>query len=174
MPQGREILQLLLTEPESLVARDPARLEQVVAACAAIKADVVSNDPLERTGARASLNYGHTLAHAVETAGRYDLNHGEAVAVGLVFAGHLASALERITPAQLERHVEVVGGLGLPTSLPGDVATSAELVAVMRRDKKAHGGLTFVLPDAGGELTMVDDPPAPALEAAFRAVGVGG
>ena len=136
---------------------------------------MVSNDPLERTGTRASLNYGHTLAHAVETAGRYDLNHGEAVAVGLVFAGHAS----RVRSSASHRHSSnatssVVGGLGLPTSLPGDVATSAELLAVMRRDKKAHGGLTFVLPDAGGELTMVDDPPAPALEAAFRAVGVGG
>jgi 3-dehydroquinate synthase len=174
MPQGRVILELLLTDPDAVLARDPVRLEPVVAACAQIKADVIAGDPLERTGARATLNYGHTLAHALETAGRYDLHHGEAVAVGLVFAGQLASALERITPAELARHVELVGGLGLPTSVPGDVASSAELLALMRRDKKARGGLTFVLPDAAGALTTVDDPPAAALEVAFRAVGVEG
>ena len=174
MPRGAAIRDLLLADPGAVVARDPARLEPVVAGCAAIKAEVVAADPLERTGVRATLNYGHTLAHALETAGRYDLLHGEAVAVGLVFAGHLAGALERITPAQLDANVELVGRLGLPVSVPPDLASADELLTLMRRDKKAHGGLTFVLPDAGGELTTVDDPPATALEAAFRAVGVGG
>jgi 5-deoxy-5-amino-3-dehydroquinate synthase len=174
MPQGAAICATVLADPAAVLARDPSRLEPVVAGCAAIKAGVVEADPFERTGVRATLNYGHTLAHALETAGRYDLHHGEAVAVGLIFAGHLASALERITPAQLDRHLEVVGGLGLPTRVPADLASGAELLTVMRRDKKARGGLSFVLPDADGVLGAVDDPPAPALEAAFRAVGVEG
>jgi 3-dehydroquinate synthase len=174
MPQGGAIRERILAEPAALLARDADRLEPVVAECAAIKAAVVAADPLERTGLRATLNYGHTLAHALETAGGYDLLHGEAVAVGLVFAGQLAAGLERITPAQRELHLEIVGGLGLPTAVPSDTASSAELLDLMRRDKKARGGLTFVLPSPDGTLTTVDDPPAPALDAAFRAVGVGG
>jgi 3-dehydroquinate synthase len=174
MPQGRAIRDTILADPEAVLARDPARLEPIVAGCAAIKAEVVAADPLERTGVRATLNYGHTLAHALETAGAYDLYHGEAVAVGLVFAGHLASALERISPADLDAHLEIVGGLGLPTAIPSDTASGDDLLDLMRRDKKTHGGLTFVLPKQDGSLVVVDDPPRAAIDAAFRAVGVEG
>ena len=84
------------TAAAALPARDPAVLTDVVARSAAIKAAVVSADEHERTGLRATLNYGHTLAHALETAGGYGLLHGEAVAVGLVFAAELAAALDRL------------------------------------------------------------------------------
>src|SRR5207247_5845338 len=80
----------------ALLARDPAVLTDVVARSAAIKAAVVSADEQERTGLRATLNSGHTLAHALETLGHYGLLHGEAVAVGLVFATELATALDRL------------------------------------------------------------------------------
>lgn len=159
----------LLVDPGPVLARDPEALTEVVARCAAIKADVVTHDPEERSGRRATLNYGHTLAHALETTGRHDLHHGEAVAVGLVFAGALAGALERIDPAQAERHRVLVEGLGLPTRADGH--TADELLAVMRRDKKARGGLTFVLDGPSG-LEAVDDPPPAALAVAFAAVGV--
>jgi 3-dehydroquinate synthetase len=134
-----------------------------------MKAHVVAADPEERTGLRATLNYGHTLAHALETVGHHDLLHGEAVAVGLVFAGALAAALGRISPADAARHRDLVAGLGLPTAAPGLPAD--DLLAVMRRDKKAHGGLTFVLLGPDG-LRAVDDPPPAALTAAFAAVGI--
>jgi 5-deoxy-5-amino-3-dehydroquinate synthase len=115
-----------------------------VARCVEIKAEVVSSD--EREGSRrAILNYGHTLAHALEIATGHDLAHGEAVALGLVFAAHLAHRLERIDSARVARHIEVVGETyGLPTALPPGLDT-AELLALMRRDKKALDGLTFVL-----------------------------
>ena len=96
-------------------------------------------------GGRATLNYGHTHAHALETAGRYDLRHGEAVAVGLVYAAELARRLGRIDDARVEDHHRVVGGdYGLGTALP-DGVDHDELVRVMARDKKAIDGLTFVL-----------------------------
>jgi 3-dehydroquinate synthase len=160
---------ILAERSEPVAARDPGVLAELVARCAAIKAHVVSVDPDERTGLRATLNYGHTLAHALETVGHHDLHHGEAVAVGLVFAGALAAAMERITPAAAEHHRTLVAGLGLPTEAPG--LTAAELLTVMRRDKKARGGLTFVLNGPAG-LESVDDPPEAALRAAFGAVGV--
>ena len=118
-------------------------LDERVAACVRIKADVVASDEREG-GRRAVLNYGHTLAHALETAGRYDLRHGEAVAVGLVFAARLARRLGRIGDDDVERHYRVVRGYSLPDTLPSD-ADLAALVELMGRDKKALRGLTFAL-----------------------------
>jgi 5-deoxy-5-amino-3-dehydroquinate synthase len=123
-------------------------LEERVARCVAIKAAIVSADERE-AGGRAVLNYGHTLAHALETAGRYDLRHGEAVGIGLVFAARLAHRLGRIDADRVAEHVAVVGSYDLPTSLPAGV-DPAELVELMRRDKKAVAGLTFVLDGPGG------------------------
>jgi 3-dehydroquinate synthase len=164
-----------LTSPDgaaALLARDPVALVDVVAACAAIKGAVVAADEHERTGLRATLNYGHTLAHALETAGHYDLLHGEAVSVGLVFASELAGALGRLDEKDVTRTREMLAALGLPVTAPAGVAAT-ELVTLMRRDKKAAGGLTFVLPaPGGGPLERVDDPPAPAVERALAAVGV--
>ena len=169
MPAGERVAAVIDGTPE-VVARDPGALTELVAACVAIKAAVVAADPEERTGLRATLNYGHTLAHALETVGAYELLHGEAVAIGLVFADAPAGAMERIDTATVDQHRQLVDALGLPTSVP-DGASARELLAVMQRDKKAKGGLTFVLPGADG-LETVDDPPPNALGAAFRAVGI--
>jgi 5-deoxy-5-amino-3-dehydroquinate synthase len=167
-----ELADLLRLRTGDVLAREPDALAELVARCASIKATIVAADPHERTGVRATLNYGHTLAHALETVGGYSLSHGEAVGIGLVFAGELAGALERIGPDGVDRHRAVVASLGLPAAVPGG-PRAGELLEVMRRDKKSRGGLTFVLPGARG-LERVDDPPAPALEHAFRAVGVEG
>src|SRR5213075_2568184 len=95
-------------------------LDEAVAACVRCKAQVVSEDEREG-GRRAVLNYGHTLAHAVETAGGYGLRHGEAVAVGLVYAAHVAWRLHRITEDRVKDHAAVVEGYGLPARLPDGV-----------------------------------------------------
>jgi 5-deoxy-5-amino-3-dehydroquinate synthase len=132
-----------------------------IAACVRIKADVVAADERENVttdvAGRAILNYGHTLAHALETAGRYDLRHGEAVAIGLVYAAELAADLGRIDSARVGEHRRVVGEYELPSALPPDV-DPAELVTLMSRDKKALNGLTFVLdgPDGIEVVTGVD------------------
>jgi 3-dehydroquinate synthase len=164
-----------LTSPQgaaALLARDPDTLVDVVAASAAIKGAVVAADEQERTGLRATLNYGHTLAHALETAGRYGLLHGEAVAVGLVFASELAGALGRLDEDAVARTRHMLTALGLPVTAPQGVS-APELLTLMRRDKKAAGGLTFVLPAPGnGSLERVDDPPSAAVERALAAVGV--
>jgi len=153
-----------------IVGRDPAELDVVIARCAAIKAGYVAADERERTGRRAALNYGHTLAHALETATGHALLHGEAVAVGLVFAGQLAGALERIDPADVARHETVVAGLGLPVQAPAGLRAD-DLLQIMARDKKAGGGLTFVLRGPSG-IELVDDPDPAAVRKAFAVVGV--
>jgi 5-deoxy-5-amino-3-dehydroquinate synthase len=118
-------------------------LDDAVAACVACKAAFVGEDEREH-GRRALLNYGHTLAHALETVGHYDLRHGEAVAVGLVFAARLAQRMGRVDEARVDEHRRLVDGYGLPSRLPAGVDHAA-LLKVMARDKKATSGLTFVL-----------------------------
>lgn len=137
--------------------RDMA-LDDAVAACVACKAAVVGADERER-GGRALLNYGHTLAHALETAGSYDLRHGEAVGVGLVFAARLARRLGRITPEAVSEHVDLVASYDLPTSPPPG-SDPVDLVTIMGRDKKVTGGgLTFVLDGPSGlEVVGAIDP----------------
>jgi 5-deoxy-5-amino-3-dehydroquinate synthase len=142
-------------------------LDERVAACVRIKAGFVASDERE-DGRRALLNYGHTLAHALETSGHYDLRHGEAVAIGLVFAARLAERLGRITDDRVGYHQRVVGGYGLPSQLPAG-AGADELITLMRRDKKARAGLTFVLDGPGG-VAVVDDVPEAEVRAALDAM----
>jgi len=127
---------------------DGLALDERVARCIEIKAEVVAADERE-AGRRAVLNYGHTLGHAIETTGRYDLRHGEAVAVGLVYAAELGRALGRIDDERVAEHRRVVDGYGLSGSLPGG-ADPDELMVAMGRDKKAIDGLTFVLDGPAG------------------------
>ena len=144
----------LVPEGEDLEA---LALDERVVRCVEIKASFVAGDERETSdgttpGAgrpRACLNYGHTLAHALETAGGYDLRHGEAVAIGLGFAARLAARLGRIDEARVLRHDRVVEGYGLPRSLPPGGDTGA-LIDLMGRDKKARGGLSFVLDGPAG------------------------
>ena len=92
-----------------------------IARCVEIKAEVVAADERE-DGRRALLNYGHTLAHALEIATEHRLAHGEAVAIGLVFAAHLARVLDRIGDERVDEHYAVVGEeYGLDTDLPAGV-----------------------------------------------------
>lgn len=120
-----------------------------IARCVQIKADVVADDEREG-GRRAILNYGHTLAHALEIETNYAIAHGEAVAVGLVYAAHLAHRLGRIGSERVQEHYDIVGAYELDTSLPEGVSRQ-HLVHLMGLDKKALGhGLTFVLDGPNG------------------------
>jgi 5-deoxy-5-amino-3-dehydroquinate synthase len=115
-----------------------------VARCVEIKAEVVAADEREG-GRRALLNYGHTLAHALEIATDHELTHGEAVGIGLVYAAELARRLGRIDGARVADHRRVVGEeYGLATTMPAGLDPD-QLVTLMGRDKKALDGLTFVL-----------------------------
>ncbi|HEV7524268.1 MAG TPA: 3-dehydroquinate synthase [Acidimicrobiia bacterium] len=154
----------------ALVERDPAVLQEVIARGAEIKARCVSADELERTGVRAVLNYGHTLAHALETASGHALLHGEAVAIGLVFAAQLAGTLERIDQPAVAHHEQLVASLGLPTHAPPGLRAD-DLVPIMARDKKSGGGLTFMLAGPNG-IERVDNPDPAAVRKALAAIGV--
>lgn len=147
---------------------DELDLDERVAACVRIKADVVASDERE-SGRRALLNYGHTLAHALEIAGRHDLRHGEAVAIGLVYAAELARLLGRIGDAEVDEHRRVVSGYDLPTQMPRGLDDD-ELVDLMGRDKKVlDQGLTFVL-DGHDGVEVVAGVDVEAVRAALEAV----
>jgi 5-deoxy-5-amino-3-dehydroquinate synthase len=130
-------------------------LEQRIARCIEIKVEIVAADEREG-GRRALLNYGHTLAHALEIASGYQLAHGEAVAIGLIYAAELAFDLGRVDQARVDEHRRIVADeYGLIANPPVEVDID-ELVRLMRRDKKALNGLTFVLDGPGG-VEVVND-----------------
>jgi 5-deoxy-5-amino-3-dehydroquinate synthase len=123
-------------------------LDDRVAACVRIKADVVASD--EREGSRrAILNYGHTLGHALEIATHFELTHGECVAVGLVYAAELACRLGRIDHNRVQEHRATVAAYDLPTNLPPGLDLET-LLPLFARDKKAVRGVTFVLDGPNG------------------------
>jgi 3-dehydroquinate synthase len=143
---------------QAILARDSATLGHVVSRSAALKARVVEQDEREISGLRAILNYGHTFAHAYETAAGYGtLLHGEAVAIGMVSAAALARALGRIGPETDTRQRRLLQAFDLPVAVPSGPGFAADsLLDIMARDKKTVGGrLRFVLPTRIGHVELV-------------------
>jgi len=144
---------------------DGRPLVDQIAACAAAKAAIVAVDERD-SGRRMVLNYGHTLAHALEAAGFAEsgtddasIRHGEAVAIGLVFVARLAAELGRIGVDGVHRHIAAVERYGLGTSIPAGVDLD-ELLVFMARDKKTRTGLSFVLDGPRGVEFVPDIDPA--------------
>jgi len=117
----------------------------------------VARDPFEK-GERALLNFGHTFAHAIESEQAYGgLNHGEAVAIGMVLAANVSAALGMASMADATRLRHLLLRFGLPVTPPGELAPDA-LLARMRLDKKANAaGLRLVLWDGIGAARLVAD-----------------
>jgi 3-dehydroquinate synthetase len=131
----------------AILAAEPAILTEVVARSAAIKARIVAADERER-GERAHLNYGHTFAHAFEHAAGYGaIRHGEAVALGMMAAAHLARILGRLDDEDVEAHRRALASAGLPTSADFD---PGELEGAWSLDKKYRRAVRFVLLSALG------------------------
>jgi 3-dehydroquinate synthase len=157
------ILDLLEADPTG--RRDT---EELIERAVRVKADAVADDLYDR-GRREFLNYGHTLAHAIERVEDFAWRHGEAVAVGLVFAAELARQAGRLSAADVTRHRSLIAAMGLPTRYAGDWE---RLQSVMRMDKKARGAsLRFVVLDGLGRPTILTDPDPAWLDAAWAAVG---
>lgn len=152
-----EFLTYLEANIEAINGRNDTVLRTVIARCCRLKADVVEQDERETTGIRAALNYGHTYAHAFETLCGYgELLHGEAVSIGMLCASRLAERLGRITAEDTARQTRLLEALYLPTTPPQ--LDENEVLAVMKRDKKATSGrLRFILPTKMGHVELVDD-----------------
>jgi 3-dehydroquinate synthase len=142
---------------DALLSRDADALGEAIARSCTHKAGIVERDPFER-GERALLNFGHTFAHAIETEQGYGgLNHGEAVAVGMVCAAHLSAHLDMASMGDADRLATLLRRFALPVAVPPGLAPDA-LVARMRLDKKAAAGsLRFVLWRGPGRAEVVAD-----------------
>jgi 3-dehydroquinate synthase len=174
-----EILSLVEASPaDALDPRSPV-LRELVERAIQVKIDVVVGDLRERGGSdghpgRESLNYGHTLAHAVEKSTGYRVRHGEAVALGMVFVAEVARLSGRLDDATAARHTSVLSSVGLPTRLAdvsaGEIAYD-EVLATMRVDKKARGAqLRFLVLDGLGRPAILTDPDDEVLRAAYDQV----
>jgi 3-dehydroquinate synthase len=135
-------------------------LEIILSCSCQAKADVVSKDEKE-TGLRAILNYGHTIGHAVESLTGYKLvNHGEAVAIGMVAAGQIAVQLQMWKPEDAQRQDALIQKAGLPTQLPSKLDIEAILDSLQTDKKVEAGKVRFVLPTQIGAVTVTDQVPA--------------
>ena len=163
------VLEQVLADPDVLAAGSPA-LAELVARAVAVKAAVVGRD-LTESGLREILNYGHTYAHAVEKVTGYRWRHGEAVAVGCVYAAEVSHRLGRLDAAALDLHRRAMVAVGLPVSFPQGAGCWEELHAAMMSDKKVRSGrLRLVLLDAVARPVRLDAPGEELLRAAHEAV----
>ena len=147
------------TEHKAILSRDHDILEAIIETCCRFKATVVEQDERE-SGIRAILNYGHTIGHAVEAAGRYErFLHGEAVAIGMNGAARIAARIGLADDSFVWRQARLLQVIGLPVAW-SDMSVT-EVVSAMKLDKKRAGGaLRFVLPRELGCVTVrtgIDD-----------------
>lgn len=155
----------------AIQARDTAVVRHLILRSCELKAQVVEQDEREETGLRAALNYGHTFAHAFETAGGYGgWLHGEAVAAGMICASRLAERRGLIPREITERQIRLLQAFELPTAplaWPIDA-----LIATMKTDKKAVAGrMRFVLPTRLGEVATFTDVPEEQVREVLRELG---
>jgi 3-dehydroquinate synthase len=164
----RELLERLESDPAPVVARDPAALEPLVARCAAAKARTVAADERD-AGGRLVLNYGHTLGHALEGLEAFrGRTHGEAIALGMVFASRLSEA--RGAPAGIAARTQrLLKSLGVDAD--GPLPPADDLLAAFRLDKKFRGTVRFVLLEDVGRPVVVDDVTTDDVRAVLEGMG---
>jgi 3-dehydroquinate synthase len=149
-----ELLAMLETDPGPVVSRDGVAMEGVIARCVAAKARIVAEDERDAS-ARLVLNYGHTLGHALERLDAFlGRTHGEAVAIGMVFAAALAAS-RGLAPGLRARTERLLASIGSTPS--GDLPPVEEVLRCLRLDKKYRGGVRFVLLEDVGRPVVVDD-----------------
>ena len=162
-----QILDLIEGDPVAAQSPDGPHTRELVERAIAVKARVVGDDLTEQ-GSREHLNYGHTLAHAIEKVEDYRWRHGAAVSVGLVFAAELGRLAGRLDDATADRHRAVLQSVGLPTQYAGDWKKVHPVMAV---DKKSRGSrLRFVVLDGLAKVRMLEDPDPSLLVAAYEEV----
>jgi 3-dehydroquinate synthase len=165
---------LRLVEADPAAATDPASpvLRELVERSVAVKADIVSGDLREATSTgfavgREALNYGHTMGHAIERVEEYGVRHGEAVAIGMVYVAELARLAGGLGTPLVQRHRDVLAGVGLPTTYPP--GRWPDLLGAMRVDKKTRGDrLRFVVLQDVARPAILEAPGSDLLEAAYR------
>lgn len=162
------ILELVEADPDAATRADSPVTVELITRAVQVKADVVTAD-LRESSLREILNYGHTLGHAIEQVEGYTWRHGDAVAVGMVYAAELALRAGLGDEALVARHREVLASVGLPVGYrPGRWDA---LRAAMARDKKSRGStLRFVVLEGLARPRRLEGPEEQWLQEAYRAV----
>jgi 3-dehydroquinate synthase len=173
------------THADAILALQPDVTTELIRRNIEYKANVVRADPLERTGARMVLNFGHTIGHAIESACGYTLRHGECVALGMLATCRLSRAMGLADDALVERTMRLLEHFGLPTRMPrrGDppaakgptrLAQTIDTDTIMdriRNDKKSYGGrVRFVLLECAGRVVVRDDVPEQLVRRAYESL----
>ncbi|WP_250289147.1 3-dehydroquinate synthase [Streptomyces atroolivaceus] len=162
------ILDLVEADPQGARTPTGPHTAELIERSIRVKAEVVSSD-LKESGLREILNYGHTLAHAIEKNERYKWRHGAAVSVGMVFAAELGRLAGRLDDATADRHRAVLESVGLPLTYRGD--QWPKLLENMKVDKKSRGDLLrFIVLDGIGKPTVLEGPDPAVLLAAYGEV----
>ena len=171
-----EILAVIDRCPANALEPRSAELRELVERAIAVKIAVVVDDLRETAGDRSTpsghpgreaLNYGHTMAHAIEKATSYQVRHGEAVALGMIYVAELARLSGHLDDATAARHRSTLEAVALPTHFDG--AAFDELLATMRVDKKSRGSqLRFVVLDGVGKPVVLAGPSEEHLRAAYE------
>ncbi|HET7734842.1 MAG TPA: 3-dehydroquinate synthase [Nocardioidaceae bacterium] len=168
------ILELVEEDPEDALTVGSARQRELIERAIQVKIDVVVADLKETGGSaghpgRESLNYGHTLGHAIERVERYKFRHGAAISIGMVFVAELARLAGKLSDATADRHRAVLESVGLPTSYGG--GTWQQLLDGMKIDKKSRGDLLrFVVLEDIGRPVVLEGPDPALLTAAFAEI----
>lgn len=162
------ILELIEADPQAALDPTGEVLAELIRRAITVKAQVVAADERE-SQLREILNYGHTLAHAIERRERYQWRHGAAVSVGLVFAAELGRLAGRLDDVTADRHRAILTSLGLPVGYDADALP--QLLEYMAADKKTRAGtLRFVVLDALAKPGRLEAPDPSLLAAAYAEV----
>jgi 3-dehydroquinate synthase len=162
------ILDLVEADPEGARTPHGPHTAELIERSVRVKAEVVSAD-LKESGLREILNYGHTLAHAIEKNERYEWRHGAAVSVGMVFAAELGRIAGRLDEETAARHRTVLESVGLPVTYRGD--QWPKLLQTMRVDKKSRGDLLrFIVLDGLAKPSVLEGPDPAMLLAAHAEI----
>jgi 3-dehydroquinate synthase len=162
------ILDLVEDDPAAAARPGGPSERELVERAIAMKAGVVSAD-LREAGQREFLNYGHTLGHAIERAENYTMRHGEAVAIGLVYAAAVGRLTGRLDEPTAARHREILAAVGLPVAY--QAGAWPRLRAAMALDKKTRAArLRLVVLDGLARPGILDGPPEELLERAYAEV----
>jgi 3-dehydroquinate synthase len=163
-----QILNLCEGKDVATLRSEAGLLEELISRSVAVKASVVSAD-FKESFAREALNYGHTLGHAIEKFAKYQLRHGEAVSIGLVYAAELAHARNLITTDQLNQHRSLLSGFGLPIAYQRDAWQ--KLGPLLALDKKSRGNtIRFVSLQGIGTTIRLEDLTSAELDAAYERI----
>ena len=162
------ILELIDSDPAAAARPGGPHERELIERAVAMKAAVVSAD-LREAGQREMLNYGHTLGHAIERAEGYRMRHGEAVAIGMVYAAEVARLAGRLDEPTARRHRALLAAVGLPTRYRA--GAWPQLRETMALDKKTRAaGLRLVVLDGLAQPAILADPPEELLARAYAEV----